>query len=136
MSAEAAFGVASGSPRHFGFFTGTASNPVWELDLGTASGSATARLSSMTVASESPFSVLVKTINGGYLRYQIAGEKPTKIYFPKELSIVGNYMAFNMAVNATTSVGTTSNTGLIKFEGAENPIDVTIYVTKDFTTVS
>ena len=87
------------------------------------------RGSSMTVASESPFAVFVRTVNDGWLRYAIQGEKPTKIVFPKENSIIGNCVALKAAIAAHTS----DYIPLIKFVGAADPVDVTINLCKDNT---
>lgn len=85
------------------------------------------RFSSMTVASDSPFAVMVRTINDGWVRYQVSGEKPTKIYFSRENSIAGNSVAlkqFSKSFNGNFA-------SIVKFVGASDKVDVTTYVSFD-----
>lgn len=63
------------------------------------------RVSSITVASESPFVVRVSNAAGSFTTYKIAGQKPTKIVLPRETSTGGNPALFN-AFNTSSSTTT------------------------------
>lgn len=65
-----------------------------ELKVGSAVKLAMIRASSITVASKSPFQLQVLNASGGYTTYEIQGQKPTKITFSRDNSVIGNPALF------------------------------------------
>lgn len=63
------------------------------------------RVSSIIVASESPFVVQVKNSAGTWTTYKVQGQKPTKIVCARVTSVLGNPALFNSNPNGATSGG-------------------------------
>jgi hypothetical protein len=82
------------------------------------------RFSSMTLQSRSPFFAKVLNSAGGYTTYQIQPNKPTKISFSRETSVVGN-PALYKAVDGDTS------TIFVTFNAVEDPVDIKLNVVVD-----
>lgn len=84
------------------------------------------RASSMTVASKSPFLLKVLNSSGGYTTYEIQGQKPTKITFSRENSILGNAALFK----AFYATGTTF-APLVVTADQEDAVDIKMNLVVD-----
>lgn len=88
------------------------------------------RFSSMIVSSASPFKVVVQA-SWGDVTYQVAGQKPTKIVFSRETSIVGNPATLESKYNGLVVSRSPAVSSWIKIIGAENPVDVRIMLVRN-----
>lgn len=115
--------------------TYTAQGTIYTLNIGgksvvvkNSSGvqNAVIRASSMTVASKSPFLLKVLNSSGGYTTYEIQGQKPTKITFSRETSILGNPALFK----AFYATGTTF-APLVVTDDQEDAVDIKVNLVID-----
>lgn len=88
------------------------------------------RMSSITVASRSPFILKVRAPGPTerYLNYQIEANKPTKITFSRENSIAGNAA---LLAGAWSQGGLTSTYSLVQIARSEDPVDIKLNMVVD-----
>lgn len=86
------------------------------------------RISSIIVASESPFVVEVKNSAGTFTTYKVQGQKPTKITLSRETSVGGNAALFK---SFTSGSATSGDAVLVRIADNADVVDAHINIVVD-----